>query len=169
MENYMFVILMVCYFYLAESRRVVQVFKDAAGMWWADKWRPLAGCAVNLFFNILSVQYIGMHGVILSTIISYLFVEIPWETYVLFKNYFKGYLYEYIIDMIKFLLCLFACAVAGVVICANISLKDVIGFVVKGCVCFIESNLIFILFFKNTEELNMLKRNVKRFINKIRK
>ena len=60
-------------------------YKDAAGMWWADKWRPLVGCIVNLILNIILVKTIGVGGVMLSTIISYLFVELPWETHVLFK------------------------------------------------------------------------------------
>ena len=87
MTGYSFVILMVIYFYVAEIRKVVQVYKDAAGIWQADKWRPLVGCLVNFILNIWLVRYIDINGVILSTIISYLFIEIPWETKAFFKTY----------------------------------------------------------------------------------
>lgn len=64
-------------------------YKDAAGMWWADKWRSSVGCVVNLTLNIVLVKTIGLAEVMISTVIRYAFVEMPWETHVPFKIYFK--------------------------------------------------------------------------------
>ena len=76
----------VACFYIKMIRRPVMTFKDAAGMWWADKYKPLAGCIVNLIFNVLLVKVIGVAGVVISTIISYALVEMPWETHILYKS-----------------------------------------------------------------------------------
>lgn len=152
MANNVFVWLMIAYFYLAETRKVVQVFKDAAGMWWADKWKPLAGCLVNLLFNIISVQIIGIHGVVLSTIISYILIEIPWETIARFKNYFQGYLKDYVCDLGIYLICIICTTAVGSLLCFCIPFEGLLGLAAKGIVCFAEANIIFLAVFKNKPE-----------------
>lgn len=151
-----FVVLMVIYFYITESRKVVMVFKDAGGLWWADKWKPLVGCAVNLVFNIVSVQLIGMNGVIISTIISYLFIEMPWESYVLFNEYFRGYLKKYLIDLGIFFIVIIFASLACIFACSYIPGFGIFSFFIKGAVCFAISNIIFILMFKNRKEFKEL-------------
>lgn len=94
------VILLVIYFYISQIRKLIQTYKDAAGIWWEDKFRPIFGCIVNLSFNIILVKYYGVYGVVLSTIISYLFVEMPWETQVLFKIYFKQKTSDYYMSLL---------------------------------------------------------------------
>ena len=83
------VICMVLYFFVSGSRRIVGTYKDALGLWHPDRWKSIVGAGVNLVLNITLVQLIGVSGVIISTIVSYLFVEMPWETHVLYKQYFK--------------------------------------------------------------------------------
>jgi len=83
------VLLFVVYFFISGSRKMILTYKDALGMWHIDRWKPIIACGVNLVLNIMLVKYIGVAGAIISTIISYVVVEMPWETYVLYKNYFK--------------------------------------------------------------------------------
>jgi O-antigen/teichoic acid export membrane protein len=161
MEDSLFVCLMVVYFYLAETRKVVQTYKDAAGMWWADKWKPLVGCIVNFTFNIISVQFIGMHGVILSTIISYLFIEIPWETMVLFRQYFEGYLKKYIRQLVQCFGCIVLTTAIGLILGNMITLSGILGFLIAGIVCFVESNVVFIILFRKSHEFISLVEIIK--------
>lgn len=133
---------------------MVLTYKDAAGMWWADKWRPLVGCIVNLILNIILVKTIGVGGVMLSTIISYLFVELPWETHVLFKIYFQQSEKQYYLEM---LIVTFRIFVAGVVTwyaCSLIEVGNIVAIVVKLAVCIVLPNVIFIL-------LNMRNKDFK--------
>ena len=62
---------LVIRFFFERIRNVVLTYKDAAGMWWIDKWRPLVGCIINLILNVILVQKIGVAGVAISTIASY--------------------------------------------------------------------------------------------------
>ena len=77
------------------------IYKDALGMWHQDRWKSIVGAAVNLVLNMTLVQLIGVSGVIISTIISYLFVEMPWETHVLYKQYFERSEGEFYVEMLK--------------------------------------------------------------------
>ena len=95
------VALFVLYFYANGIRRIVMIYKDALGMWHYDRWKSIVGAAVNLVLNITLVQIIGVSGVIISTIVSYLAVEMPWETHVLYKHYFERSEGEFYLSALK--------------------------------------------------------------------
>ena len=82
------VVLLVLYFYIYQIRRIILLYKDAAGIWWEDRFRPYLMIVVNVASNLILVNYIGLNGVIISTIISML-ISVPWENYTVFKYIFK--------------------------------------------------------------------------------
>ena len=85
-------ILMVLYFYVMQSRQVLVTFKSAAGIWRQDRWKPIVAGAVNLATNVLFVIFLPqpykLDGVIFSTIIAFAFIQIPWESHVVFSVFF---------------------------------------------------------------------------------
>jgi len=85
---------MVLYFYVNQSRQMLMTFKSAAGLWRQDRWKPIVSGAFNLAVNIALVVALPgpykLDGVILSTILALLFIEIPWETRVVFTCYFDA-------------------------------------------------------------------------------
>ena len=87
-------ILMVLYFYVNQSRQMLLTFKSAAAIWRQDRWKPIVAGIVNLGCNIAFVIFLPdeykLDGVILSTIIGYVFIQIPWETHVVFASFFSG-------------------------------------------------------------------------------
>ena len=84
--------LMVVYFYVNQSRQTLLTFKSAAGLWRQDRWKPIVAGAVNLALNIVLVVTLPdaykLDGVILSTIVGYVFIQIPWESHVVFTAFF---------------------------------------------------------------------------------
>ena len=85
-------VLMVLYFYIMQSRQVLLAFKSAASLWKQDRWKPLVAGAVNLGANVLFVIFLPdaykLDGVIFSTIIGFAFIQIPWESHVVFTSFF---------------------------------------------------------------------------------
>jgi len=84
--------LMVLYFYIMQSRQVLLAFKSAASLWRQDRWKPIVAGAVNLGTNVLFVLFLPeeykLDGVIFSTIIGFAFIQIPWESHVVFSCFF---------------------------------------------------------------------------------
>ena len=76
------------YFFSIHFSRVCHIYRDAAGLWWQDRYRPIVETVVNLTLNILLVRFIGVSGVMLSTIFCIVFIEGTWGTRILFKHYF---------------------------------------------------------------------------------
>jgi O-antigen/teichoic acid export membrane protein len=87
-------ILMVLYFYVNQSRQMLLTFKSAAALWHQDRWKPIAAGAVNLSFSVALVillpEAYKLDGVIFSTVVSFVFIQIPWESHVVFANFFNG-------------------------------------------------------------------------------
>ena len=84
--------LMVFYFYIMQSRQVLLAFKSAASLWKQDRWKPIVAGIVNLGANVLFVLFLPdaykLDGVIFSTIIGFAFIQIPWESRVVFSVFF---------------------------------------------------------------------------------
>jgi peptidoglycan biosynthesis protein MviN/MurJ (putative lipid II flippase) len=61
-------------------------------LWRQDRWKPIVAGAVNLGSNILFVLFLPdaykLDGVIFSTIIGFAFIQIPWESHVVFTAFF---------------------------------------------------------------------------------
>lgn len=93
---------LVIYFFLYEIDQLIGMYKDAAGIWYTDRYRPLISAITNLIMNIFLVQIIGLYGVLLSTIIVLLLIDLPWLIYNVFKTLFAGQrAKEYILLLIK--------------------------------------------------------------------
>lgn len=148
---------LVACFYISQIRKVVQTYKDAAGIWCGDKFKPLVGCIANLTLNILLVYKIGVIGVVISTIVSYLFIELPWETHVLFKQYFQMSSLQYYRTILKMTVQTIFIAILTYTIC-NFLPNGILYFGVKMLICLIIPNAILLLLNYKTEELVMAKK-----------
>ena len=82
-------------FYFYAQTRPLSSLKIASGKYKSDRFIPLAQAVVNLFFSIVLGIYMGLGGVILGTLISYLMVGCVFRPLVLIKSIFgvssKGY------------------------------------------------------------------------------
>ena len=169
-ENLMFsldiVILMVIYFVIGQTRQVILTYRDAAGVWHIDRLKPLVGCFVNLILNITLVKVFGVKGVIISTIISYIFIEIPWENKTLFKVYFNMSMKTYYKKLIGYILITTVSAIISFGICSYLPDYWIIWFFAKGIITCLVSNSIFILVYHRTSEFKSLYELFKNIINK---
>lgn len=106
-ENLMFplslVINLTILFFVWKIMDVINIYKNAAGLWNHDKWRPLVASILNLSLNLVLVNIIGIYGIVVSTIISIVVVIFPWSSFVLFKYYFNegNYKKSFVIYVVK--------------------------------------------------------------------
>ncbi len=85
-------LLLVIWFYENRARESLRMFKQAAAIWQKDKWKAIVANIANLSMNITFVMFFPakykLDGVILSTVISEIFIQMPWEAYAVFTSYF---------------------------------------------------------------------------------
>lgn len=60
----------VANFYMGGMRRVILTFRDAMGLYWYDRYKPIFEVIVNLVASIILVLQFGTIGVMLGTLIS---------------------------------------------------------------------------------------------------
>ncbi|MBR3579549.1 MAG: oligosaccharide flippase family protein [Lachnospiraceae bacterium] len=160
--SFNYVICFVAYFYSIGMNQLINMFKDAAGIWKIDKWRPLTAALVNIGLDLILVQWIELYGVIFATIISIVVVQIPWLFHNLFKAVFPHkYLWEYIKLYCSFIIVsLFSCFVCWFV-CSQINLGAWAMFFINAIISFIIANLIFFIVYGRN---NLFKESVTQII-----
>lgn len=103
------------YFYVYTLTRLLSVYKDAAGLWHEDRFRPLLVAMVNLVLNLVLVQWRGIVGVALSTVVS-LLLGLPWLMHNLFRLFFgMDKLKHYLLQLLSYTS---ATILAGTLTCA---------------------------------------------------
>lgn len=133
-------------------RRTVLVFKDAAGLFWNDRYKPVFEVLCNLILSIPLTIYLGIAGTFMGTIFTNIFVSGIIEAYVLFKNGFNISVKKYFFQQLKYY-CIFASGlcVAGF-LCRYIMCNYLLNIILKGIVILLVLIIeIFICFWRTDE------------------
>ena len=153
MLEYTAVICFGIYFYVMQINQLLNIYKDAGGLWHEDRFRPIVTAIANLAINLLLVNFWGIYGVLLSTVITALFIGMPWLLHNLFTVLFerkelKGYLLKILFYAFFSTLACLIC----VTICHFINLSGFMQLIVNMVVCLVVSNvLFFIVYYKRAE------------------
>lgn len=131
------------YFYIYQIRKIPVTYKDAAGIWWEDRFRPYVCMIVNLVLNITLVQVIGISGIILSTIFS-LLISIPWENYTIFKYIFHRNSREYYCKMAYYSFTVLFAGIVTFILCRPLG-EGFATLIIRGAICLMIPNLLIIL------------------------
>lgn len=157
MLEYSFVITFCVYFYVMSLAMVWATIKDAAGMWHQDRFRPLVGATTNLVLNLILVRIIGLYGILLSTVISYLLVSMPWLIYNIFSQVYLRSSKNYVRKILLYAaVCIFATSISAL-ICNNLKIAGVFSIITNAVIALIISNIIQIVAYCKTVEFNASK------------
>lgn len=158
------VILICIYFYIMKAGDITANYCNAVGIWWENKYRYIAETVCNFILNIALVKFFGIHGLIIATIITMLFIGHGMGNQVLFRKYFKNikltnwifcvelknFLITSIAGVITFFICIF--------IDTKFSLNLYIKIIIRLAVCVFFSNAILYLLYKRTNEYKDAKK-----------
>ncbi|MBR4146153.1 MAG: oligosaccharide flippase family protein [Lachnospiraceae bacterium] len=165
MLDFEYVICFVVYFYSIGMNKVINMFKDAAGIWKIDKWRPLTAALVNLGLNLATVKWLGLYGVLLSTVISIVLIQIPWLFYNLFRAVFPHeHLWEYIRLYCSIVFIELICCVISWFACSWINLGVWPTLIINAGISFVIPNMIFFAVFGKNEMFKESVVQIKRVV-----
>lgn len=153
MLNFSAVICFCVYFFVYEINQLLNMYKDAAGIWHEDRFRPLVTALANLIMNLIFVQFIGIYGIILSTVLSMIFVGMPWLLHNLFTVLFdKKQLMPYLKHIFRYVFVVLISCVITYGIVRIIPLEGIPEIAVRLIICCIVPNLLYLLVYRKTEE-----------------
>ena len=122
-------------------------------MWHEDRLRPLAAALTNLVLNLILVQFIGIYGILLSTVLAILCVGMPWLLHNLFTVIFdKKYLRPYLKKLLFYCLIVFISCVVTYFICNRFFMGLITTLMVRLLICMIIPNVIYFLVYHKMDE-----------------
>lgn len=146
---------------------LLDTYKSASGIWHADRFRPLISGVVNLIFNLITVQFWGLYGVILSTVVSIFIVDIPWLIHNVFKNIFKDKkIRNYLIYFLRMLVYISISVGCSCIVCKLIHFTGMLEIVVKTLLSLTVCNIILIFLSFRTREFSRSREIIKKIIKK---
>lgn len=162
MLNYSAVICFCLYFFITEINQLLNTYKDAGGIWHEDRFRPLVTGLANITMNLITVQFWGIYGVILSTVLSMLFVGMPWLLHNLFTVLFRReWAKKYIIKLMYYTLIVGTSCVICYFVCSLLSFSSLwLTFFIRALVCFGISNILYLTIYHRTVEFKQCIRLV---------
>lgn len=163
MVGFSAVVCFCIYFFVQEMHGVLLTYKDAAGIWHKDRWRPLATALTNLCLNLLLVRQLGLYGVILSTVLATAIVGTPWLIHNLFTTLFPlGLLKDYFKLLGKYIALAVLVSSITWFACSFIALSPWGDFFAKLAVCVILPNLLLWILTSRSKEFQSAAQLVER-------
>ena len=166
-------VLFVIYFFTERMGNICFQYRQAKGLWWEDRARPIVDGITNLTLNFFLVQYIGIAGVMLSTIICHVFIDSLWGAGILFKNYFtEKKQAHYILKLALFAASTALACALSFVICnfippyAENAIACLLFMAGRGIICMIVGNMIFFGIYRLLPEYKTAGVVMKKFLKR---
>lgn len=155
--EYNIVICLAVYFFVYEINSLLNFYKDASGMWHKDRFRPLVTALSNLGLNLILVQFIGLYGIVLSTVITMLLIGMPWLIANLFDVVFeKKYFKSFLIRMIFYIIVTVAMWLLSIFVCRFVRLPLILTVIVRLMICTLISFAIYFIVFRQLPEFKSM-------------
>ena len=148
--------------YVLGVRQAITLFKNAYGLYWQDRFKPMFSAIVNIVFSIILTKYFGIIGVCLGTLFAYLLVNAIVEPIVLFKYGFKEKVLKYYVDyIIKFGFVIGSCLLIFTLTKSLDVKSSFVEFIIIGGGTFILLNVLYLIVFHKSKHFkyysNILK------------
>ena len=149
--------------YFASMRGSVEQFQSGSGNFYQDRYAPIIESIINFVSSIILVNYIGIAGVFIGTLISNFTVVFWTKPYVVYKYVFDKKIIDYFMMYFKYLII----AIIPLIITnyATIPFKesyDIVSFITNCAINVVLINVIYLIIFFKSEEfkyyLSIFKR-----------
>ena len=148
-------------FYVIGIRKVPLTFKEAMGLLWYDRYKPIVEAFLNVVISIVAIQSMGIAGIFFGTIFSMTVTSLWVEPFVLFKHGLKRSMGEFWAK--EFVYLAFSGAMIALTHYADVRLVDgMLGLtgwgeiLVKLGVCLLVPNALTVLCFCRMKEFHQL-------------
>ncbi len=167
----LWVVLPICLmFYTLGMQSASTIFRDAQGIFWQGRFRPLAQAIVNLAASIgLTILTGSIAAIFWGTVISRVTTLTWYDPYIVHKLGFHKSAKQYYIRYIVFTAVMFATGAVCFCLGSLMQLNAWIDFFWKCFICLVVPNVIFYALFRNMAEFKYLSVIVKTIIVKVKK
>jgi O-antigen/teichoic acid export membrane protein len=167
-----FVLLISIELYMSGINRLMITYRNSMGLFKQAKYRPVVGSVINLALSLYLVQFMGINGVIIGTIVANLLTYIWYDPYVVMKFGFSKPAFEYYSINIKYALTIIISGVTSYLVSTTFQIQGVRSFVVFGLFSVLISMFFMYLVFGRSPEYKyfviLVNRFWRSFVRKLR-
>lgn len=151
------VLVIVLNFLMDGLQRSVIMYKDACGLFWKGKIRPVFSALFNIIISVILVQWMGITGVILGSILSRLITTWWFDPCLVYKHAFKMPVGKYFLRYFRsfFVVVLVALMIDGIMHFVVVGVWA--EFFIKIALCLVVPNLVFWVLFRKSEEFGYMR------------
>ena len=151
--------LLICLlFYLNNIENFFTTYKSSLGLYWYDRYRPIIAGISDLFLSLILGSFIGFDGIILGTIIVYIFINLWYESLIIFHHGFNKSSRKYIASTMLRLALIVLMMIATLLISKMIPGNGLLNLFARAVISLTISIAIFLLIYhKNIYVINSLK------------
>lgn len=145
-------------------------YREACGIYWQNRYRPLVSAIVNLGLSILFAKEFqwGIAGILLATVISRVVVVFPYDAHIIYKTLFNKKAYKYYIKYCMSLFFIVGIGVLSKYICDLMNFSEFIQCVWILMVSLIIPNVLCIVLCHRTKEFKYWYNAIKNILCKIK-
>ena len=164
------VLVLAINFYINGMRKTYATFKEAAGVFYEDRYVPIIESVVNIVVSIVLANIIGLAGVFIGTIASNMVLFLFSFPKFVYKKILHGKIRDYIKENIEYAI-MFAVSFIITYICTQFVKIDnnYLLILIYGVICLLVPNFLFFIFKHKTEEFKYYKNLAKNMKNKLLK
>lgn len=156
------VFLLVLNFYVLGMQSVTNSFRNAYGLFWIAKYRPIIMVIINIVISVVLVQFIGIEGVLIGTLISRLVTTAWLDPYIVHKYGFEISPKSYYIDYLKYLVIFIAISIIFNYFVSMITINNIFILILIAILVVISVNVLLVLLFFKTSEFNYFYDKIKK-------
>lgn len=163
------VLVIVLMFLIPGLNQTCTIYSISCGLFWQTRYRTLVTAIVNIVVSIILVQKLGLVGIFLGTIISYLSTTLLVDPSIIYKEIFKKNVKEFYIWYIRSFFFIILTGSIVKILCSFILITGIQGFIIQIMICVLVSNIIFYLLYRNDENLDYYKIIIKNMIFELKR
>ena len=164
------VLTLVINFYINGMRRTYATFKEAAGVFYEDRYVPVIESVVNIVVSIVLANVIGLAGVFIGTIASNMVLFLFSFPKFVYKKILHGEIKDYIKENLQYAVMFAVSFIITYVFIQFVKItNNYLLVLIYGIICLIIPNLIFFIVKHKTDEFKYYKNLVMNMKNKFLK
>lgn len=155
-------------FYFQGMRRNMQLFADAAGICYENRYVPIAEAVVNIVASIILVKLIGLPGVFIGTILSSLVLHCYSYPKYIYSRLLKQKKSIYILNNLKYLVIMLLLLIITTLIVQAINLENImLQIIVNLLICILVPNIILFIIYRKSDNFIYFFDIIKQIFRKI--
>ena len=161
-------IILAINFYMLGMQNIVGIYKSTMGLFKYGQYILLSTAVLNLIGDVVLGKQYGILGIFVATAVARLFTNTWYEPYIIYKHGFKRKFKEYILKYAWFAISLIIATISTYMLCQLVKMTLFVQIIIKGIICILVPNLIFIVMMHRMPEFKALLELVQRVLQKIK-